>query len=126
SKSAGSASEQRLYDVAFDANGNVFVSGWFGGSIDFGGGAHMSAGQADAFIAKLDGNGGHVWSKRYGDAASQFIRGLEVDAAGNVVVAGYTDGSIDFGGGALTSSDGYDVFVARLDPAGNHLDSKIF
>src|SRR6185295_3708162 len=46
------------------------------------------------------------------------------DPAGNLIVVGHFDGTIDLGGGVLTSAGGFDVFVAKLDPAGNHLCSK--
>ena len=39
-------------------------------------------------------------------------------------VAGSFEGSIDLGGGPLASAGGDDVFVAKLDPRGNHVWSK--
>jgi hypothetical protein len=39
-----------------------------------------------------------------------------VDEAGNVVLAGYFGGSIDFGGGTFTSATSSDIFVAKLAP----------
>ena len=126
SMSAGDASEQRLFDVVVDGAGDVVVSGFFEGSIDFGGGALTSAGGADAFVAKLDGSGNHVFSEQYGDAAAQSIRGLAIDGGNQIVVAGYSNGTIDLGGGPLTPSDGYDAFVARLSPMGAHVASTMF
>jgi hypothetical protein len=114
----GDASNQVVSAVAVDAAGNVIVTGYFFGSVDFGGGALMSTGGSDVFVAKLDAvSGGHIWSKRFGDAASQAGMSLAVDAAGDVIVIGNFSGAIDFGGGALTSNGGSDVFAAKLDSA---------
>ncbi|MBI4699655.1 MAG: hypothetical protein HY744_00570 [Deltaproteobacteria bacterium] len=113
--------------VAVDPVGNVLVAGSFGGSLSFSGGGDVltSKGESDIFVAKLDKDGNHVWSKRFGDAQQQYGLGVATDGAGNVVVTGNFDGTVSFGGQDLTSSGG-DVFVAKLDPDGNHLWSKRF
>ncbi|MDI1476534.1 hypothetical protein [Polyangium sp. y55x31] len=112
--------------VAVDAQGNVFVTGSLKGAVDFGGGVLTSAGDADVFVMKLDPNGGHVWSRRFGDAVFQEAKGVAIDNTGNVVITGWFDGSLDFGGAPLTSVGGYDGFVAKLDTNGNHVFSRRF
>ena len=67
-----------------------------------------------------------MWSKRFGDSAYQAVDSLAVDAAGNVLVSGTLKGTIDFGGGPLVAAGVSDVFVVKLDSAGNHLWSKRF
>ncbi|MGK3994171.1 hypothetical protein [Sorangium sp. So ce1024] len=52
--------------------------------------------------------------------------GLAVDARGNILVAGYFEGTVDFGGGPLVSSGNLDAFVLKLDALGNHLWSRRF
>jgi hypothetical protein len=42
------------------------------------------------------------------------------------VVSGYFSGAVDFGGGALTSAGGSDIFLAKFTGAGGHLWSKGF
>jgi hypothetical protein len=116
SKSFGDPDVQVVSRVAIDAEGNVVLAGYFRGSIDFGGGPLASAGGFDAFVVKLDPQLGHLESKRFGDAGDQVADGLAIDGAGNVVLAGGFTGSIDFGGGPLTSAGSYDLFVAKLDP----------
>jgi hypothetical protein len=122
----GDAADQRIYAVAYDGGGNLVTTGRHMGSIDFGGGALTSAGDRDVFVAKLDGNGQHVWSKGYGDSDFQLAWNLAVDASGHIAVVGEFYGSIDFGGGALTSAGSNDIFVSMLDSAGNTLWSKSF
>ncbi len=60
--------------------------------------------------------GEHLWSARFGDAGAQVGNAVAVDAFENVIVAGNFDGTIDFGGGALTSAGSYDACVVTLAP----------
>jgi FlgD Ig-like domain len=121
SKAVGGAS------VKMDASGNVILVGGLYGTQDFGGGPLTSAGFTDVVVAKYDANGNHLWSKRFGDENDQVGEGVAVDASGNIVIAGWFTGTVDFGGGPLTSA-GYDIdiFVAKFDADGNHLWSKRF
>ena len=126
SKRFGDASDQEGTDVAVVADGGVLVVGAFQGAIDLGGGALVSAGQRDAFVAKLDPAGAHLWSRRFGDAGAQQALAAATDGAGNVLVAGSMTGTVDFGGGNLASAGAEDLFVVKLDPAGAHLWSRRF
>jgi len=120
------AVRQRVRGLAADASGNVVLVGDFDGSLDFGGGALTSAGQQDVFVAKLDPAGVHLWSSRFGDAASQLARAVAVDAAGDVLLVGELAGSADFGGGPRASRGGFDAYAVKLSGAGAHLASAVF
>jgi hypothetical protein len=88
-----------------DAAGNVLVTGAFSGTTDLGGGPLTSAGGRDIFVAKLDTEGGHVWSARFGDAAAnQEGQAIGADAAGNILISGVFDGQVDFGTGPLSAA----------------------
>jgi hypothetical protein len=126
SKRFGTSSGQVGYRVAVDGSGNVLLVGVFYGTIDFGGGVLTSAGAGDIFVAKLDPDGNHVWSKRFGDVGNETGYAIAADGMGNVFLTGTTDGAIDFGGGSLAGGGGGDIFVTKLDPAGGHLWSKRF
>ena len=49
-----------------------------------------------------------------------------VDGSGNVLVTGTFEGTVDFGGGPLTSTGVSDIFLAKYDPNGNHIWSQRF
>jgi hypothetical protein len=125
SKRFGDAGDQRGNGVAIDRTGQVVLTGSLSGAVDFGGGSLTSAGGQDVYLAKFDGSGTHLWSKRFGDAAIQSGTGVALDAAGSIILTGSFGGVTDFGGGALTAL-GIDVFVARFDPSGGHRWSKRF
>jgi deoxycytidylate deaminase len=126
SKRFGDGNDQYVNAVAADASGNVIVTGWFEGTVDFGGGALTSAGVSNIFVAKFAADGAHLWSKRFGDGAWQRASAVAVDGSGNVIVTGYFDGTVDFGGGALTSAGNGDIFIAKFGPDGAHFWSKRF
>jgi chitodextrinase len=113
----GDASDQFGTAIAVDTSGNVYVTGYFYGLVDFGGGRLTSNGY-DIVLAKYTTNGAHVWSKVLGGSSSDMGQAIAVDASGNVVVAGQFGGTADFGGGPLTSAGGFDGFLAKYTTNG--------
>ncbi len=112
--------------VTVDGAGNVLVTGYFQGTVNFGGADLVSVGTSDVFIAKYNANGVHQWSKRVGGVSPEQSYGIAVDLSGNVVVAGFFQGTANFGGADLVSAGANDIFVARYNASGTHLWSKRF
>ena len=111
--------------IAVDSSGNVLVAGMLYQTSNFGGSDLTSAGSADAFIVKLSPTGAHLWSKRVGGSAEEFVYGLAVDSSGNPAITGHSTGSADFGGGSLAGAGGKDIFVAQYSGStGAHLWSR--
>ncbi|MBK9263180.1 MAG: hypothetical protein IPM54_25670 [Polyangiaceae bacterium] len=134
-KQFGFANNQRASDVAVDAAGNIIVVGDFLGSISFDNGmTTLTATSAqtfdnDIFVAKLDTNGDHVWSKRFGDDNDQSVRGLAIDGSGNVILTGTYKGSMNFNPGTILAASGtgnYDAFVAKLNSNGGGVWAKTY
>ena len=123
-KKFGNNGNQSANAVAVDGQGRVGIVGPFASAINFGGGNLTSAGSNDMFVAVFDKDGNHLWSKRFGDAAAQVGKAIAFGPNGEVIVAGDNAGTIDFGGGALTTAGGNDVVVASFDAGGTHLWSK--
>ncbi len=126
SESFGGLGDQVLESIAVDASGHVALCGYFGGTVDFGGGQLVSAANNDIFLAKLDDDGDHVWSKRFGSGNNQEGAAVAIDDAGAVIAAGRFESTVNFGGSTLTSSGGFDVFVAKFTGAGAHVWSQRF
>jgi hypothetical protein len=126
--SFGDAQNQFGIAIAADTNGNAFITGVLQGSVNFGGAKLTSSGLADVFLVKLGPGGTHIWSKSFGDALGQYVSGLAVDGAGDVVIVGYFSGSISFGAptSTLTSAGGLDVFLAKFDSSGTPKWSQRF
>ncbi|MBW2527656.1 MAG: hypothetical protein JRI23_25970, partial [Deltaproteobacteria bacterium] len=114
------------YDVAMDASDNVYVTGYYRGTVDFGCGtmASYSPSYWDVFVVKFNSAGECQWSNHFGDGTqSQLGRGIAADATG-VYVTGYFYGTLDFGGGPLTAVSGAAIFFAKLSPTGAHVWSR--
>jgi DNA-binding beta-propeller fold protein YncE len=126
SRRFGDSSMQRGYGIAVDGPGNITIAGTLVGSIDFGSGPMMSAGNEDAFIARFDAAGQHVWSKHFGDGGEQSGVDVAVDTSANVIMTGGFFGSIDFGSGPMVSAGDEDVYLAQFTANGEHLRSRRF
>jgi len=126
SKRVGDNNVEVCSRVVVDVSHNVYLVGRFGSTVDFGGGGLTSAGSADVFLAKYSPTGAHVWSKRFGGTSADFGDALAIDSSSNVAMAGRFSGTIDFGGGVLTSAGAADAFVAKFGSAGNYQWAKRF
>jgi hypothetical protein len=89
------------------------------GSVNFGVNIDAAGGDYDAVVAKFDANGTCTFARRAGDGNNEAATSARFDVFGNVIVAGYFNGTINFGNGAaLTTAGGADGFVTKLDPTG--------
>ena len=112
SRHFGGTSEQWATALVRDCDGNLFVTGVFSGTTDFGFGALASAGGYDGFVAELSPTGAPVWARAFGGAEDDAPSGVAV-AAADIVVAGHFHGTASFGGADLVSAGGADAFLAR-------------
>ena len=120
------------YSLALDHFGNVFTTGYFGGTNDFDPGSGVfnitSINSSDAFISKLDVSGNFVWAKDLGGTGSCQGTSISTDSTGNVYTTGRFNGTDDFDPGAgifdLTSGTGGASFISKLDASGNFVWAK--
>lgn len=104
--------------IAVEGGGAATVVGRFAGIFELSDGTHLgTAGDDDAFVAKLDPSGHVVWAHQFGDAAAQRATSVAVDLLGDVHLAGLSDGAVDLGDG-WRWADGPGFFVGRFDPTG--------
>ncbi len=119
----GGSEDDLSRGIAVDMSGNALVtgetesSGWVSGGWDT-----SHGGGSDAFVVKLSPSGDHLWSTYLGGSEDDRGYGIAVDAAGNALVTGRTYSSGWVSGGWDTShGGGWDAFVVRLSPSGDHL-----
>ncbi len=128
-KSFGGSNVDQGFGIAVDAGGNVFITGGYKGTADFGGVTLTSAGNFDVVALKLDPDGNTLWAKSFGGSKVDQGSGIAVDAGGNVFITGIFDTTADFGGVTLTSAGllvSIDIFALKLDPEGNRVWAKSF
>lgn len=129
-RSGGGGEQYRdeSFAVTSDAAGNSYITGYFIGTATFGSLPSLTtAGTWDIFVVAYDSAGNEQWSASAGGATfgwyAEAGRGIAVDGAGNVYVAGSFIGSAQFGAISVTAagSGGWpppaDVFLAKYDPA---------
>ncbi len=107
--------------ISVDNVGNVYVTGQFQGTADFGSFNLISTGGMDIFIAKIDSDGNWLWVKHTGSNSDDYGRSISVDNVGNVYVTGSFAGTASFGITTLSSSGSNDIFIAKMDSEGNWL-----
>ncbi len=108
--------DDSAYAVVTDASGNVYVTGGFGGTVQFGRKSYKGAGQGDLYVASYAPDGKPRWFVQYGDKHWDEGYGLTIDKAGNVYVTGRLKRSGTYHGGRSTAYD--DVFLASLTSDG--------
>jgi hypothetical protein len=112
--------------IAVDAACNIYVAGDYQGALDLGAGPLPGA-KRSLFLAKLDPRGDLLWSRSYvTTSAGAGIAHFALDPAGNLLIDGFFNGSVDFGNGCLLSAKFQSPFVVKLDGDGNSLFCRVF
>ena len=107
--------------VALDGTGNLYVTGFFNGTMTVQGVTVTSKGLFDVFLAKMDANGTLLWLRTAGGTGSDQAHGVVVDGLGNVGLAGEFQNTATFGTHSVKAAGLGDAFVAKYDAAGNNL-----
>jgi hypothetical protein len=119
-----------IYVVKLDSAGNVLWTKTIGGSYNdwansiiqssdggyvvVGSTSSFGAGIGDIYVVKLDSAGNVLWTKTIGGSSDDFASSIIQSSDGGYVVAGET---YSFGAG-------WDIYVVKLDSAGNVLWTK--
>ncbi len=133
-RSIGGVNDDRAYSISADANGNIYTTGHFEGTVDFDPGPETvnltSVGNKDIFIMKLTPAGHFLWAKAIGGTNNDRGFSMAIDDVGNAFITGTFMGTADFDPGIgttnLTSVGNDDVYVLKMDTDGNFLWAKSF
>lgn len=119
----GGTSTEDCLGVVVDSAGNVYATGYFGGTVDFDPGAGTysltASGSKDTYVLKLDSAGNFLWAAAF-SGTSNFDQGIGIalDDAEDIYVTGRFGSTVDFdpGSGAynLTANGTVDAFVVKL------------
>ncbi len=110
--------------TALDAVGNPYITGYFGGTVDFNPGGTpvevTAANSAQLFVAKYSASGNYMWSRSMGSSGFTWGNAIDVDNSGNAYIAGHfgNNQTVDFDPGPNTadlSSKGTDGFILKLN-----------
>lgn len=130
----GSTGNDSGRSINVDSQGNILVSGYFSGTVDFDPGAgtnnKTSLGGHDIFVQKLNNSLTHIWTSTAGGTSDDQAWSIETDYLDNVFIAGFFRTTVDFNPGPgtanVTVSGGgvfADQFYWKLDANGNYLSA---
>lgn len=122
-KRGGGVGSDGVNAVTADADGNLYITGFFDATATFGTATLQCTGGLDLFAAKLDPSGNWVWASKAGGGQSEQGWGIALDGGSYIYIAGEFQGTTYFGGTAQTSqagNSGYSIdgFIARITTGG--------
>ncbi|MCD6067981.1 MAG: hypothetical protein K0S33_2807 [Bacteroidetes bacterium] len=113
-------------NIILDASGNVYVCGYFRGTVDFDPGAAaalMTAADQDGFLIKTTALGSLVFAKQFAGTGAASPTGISLDPSGNILLSGEYSGTIDLDPTAAAdnhvSNGSTDAFFCMLNSVGN-------
>ena len=109
---------QRANAIAVRPNGDFALTGVVFGNVDFGGGLLENDFDQCAFVAAYTAEGASRWASIYGGPGVQEGLALDMGSNGNISVAGRFVGTIDLGGGTLSTDGETGAFLAAFDANG--------
>ncbi len=120
--------------VATDAQGNVYVTGSFGNTVDFDPGSRVvnltsssDDGKCETYVAKYNAGGNLIWAVQTkaanynADRQATVSGSVTIDGLGNLVIAGTFSNEVDFdpgGGTQLLNAVNGNKFIWKLDNNG--------
>ena len=100
-----------------DAAGNIYITGEFSGTRQFGSYTLTALGYTDVFVCKYNATGTCQWAVRGGAMFSTAYAGKIAVSGNDLYVTGNFTSIIDFNGQAISSSGGKDIFISGFDQA---------
>lgn len=122
----GGTGEEFIFGtIAVAPNGDVIVAGDVSDTISVEQTVLPAGGANDVFVARYSTDGALIWAKRYGDASHQYVDSVAVDPNGNILLTGAFEGALDFGSGPLMAPPAGGAYLAKLDPGGKPIFTRV-
>ena len=120
---------QKAKGISVDSSGNIYATGTFQNTVNFGGGNITSSGK-DIYLLKLNSSLAFQWVKRFavdnGEAGTALGTAVTVDEDGNVYSVGEIGGTFDLGGGTQALGSNEEAYIVKHDSSGTFQWSKTF
>jgi hypothetical protein len=116
----GDAGTQTAEGIAAGDDGELFITGNFLDTLDFGGGAEPITAEGtsafDIFVAAVSDTGEGQWAPKFGNNSAQTVQAIAA-RGGRIALTGALQGTFTFGSVPVAGSDDT-LFVAQLDATG--------
>jgi hypothetical protein len=124
----GGNGNDEIYQVALDSQDNIYCMGIFSDSLTVDSQTIYGDSESNVFFSKFDTNANMIWLKAFA-GVSNFWSGYDIDCDNfdNLYFSGSFDAdSVFFQGDTLINHGGIDIFIVKLNTAGNLLWSRNF
>ncbi|NQY10704.1 MAG: SBBP repeat-containing protein [Flavobacteriales bacterium] len=127
-KQIGGTDSEEASDLTLDDDGNILITGFFEGTVDFNPGFFVpfnltSNGSKDAYVAKYSANGNFIWANSIGGSSFDYGNRIGTDKLANVFVVGtfYSD-TVDLDPGAdsiwVYPKGSIDIYIQKFNSDG--------
>ena len=130
-KTFGSTGGDTGRQLITDAEGNVYIVGFFALTVNFDAPTNTavtSKGSDDIFILKLDADGELIWLKTIGGSGRDNAQQIVIDNTGDLLITGAYTGTVDFDPGVgqnnLTATSDNARYTLKLDTDGEFVWAK--
>ena len=117
--------DQFIGDIKVDKYENVYICGYFEGTLNLGIYSLVSPSSVSGFVAKMDSTLNFVWANQLGDGlGSNIAKSYELAVLKEefLYVTGTFSGQIQFGGNTITTTSTSDMFLQKINAGtGNNL-----
>jgi len=135
--SIGGSGNDAAYGAAISSNGEVYITGYFTGTVDFNPSPSLantlnSNGLTDIFLLKTQNDGTYSWAKGIGGSSDDISYSIDLDVSNQPVIAGsFSSINTDFNPDVtasliLSPAGGADVFWAYFSANGIFINAKKF
>jgi hypothetical protein len=118
-RSFGGENEDLLKFLKVDSQGNIIISIVFTDAITIDGNEYTGLGGPDVLLIKLNPDFTTQWIKHYGTGLTDYVKGMDIDEDGNIIVFGKFKNEIEFDDITLTSMGSTDMYIAKYSPEGD-------
>lgn len=116
----GGKGDDNTFDLTTDSAGNIYASGWYTGTVDFGGQTVTSKGGTDQFVAKYSQGGKLLWVTSLGGRRNDGGNEISVLDNGEIAVSAMSNGDFEAGGQTFKYGGGQrDAFLIRMSAGGD-------
>lgn len=117
----GGIDNDEAKSVSVDFEGNYYVSGWFGSTIEIDSqvtSGITAVGAVDIFVQKLHQDGSLAWIQTLGGTSVDYANSVTCDGSGSIYITGSFSESADFDPGSeaysMNSNGGSDIYLTKL------------
>jgi len=118
----GVAKGVSVLGIGIDSSNNIYITGFTYGGL-YGVPLTNTQSSTDQFIVKLDSSFAKQWAVLYSNAEGSLgYADMTVDGSGNVIIAGFTQSTLD---GLTPTANQYNTYLMKYDSSGTRLFTKL-